>query len=694
MSGSTFFDALSDPAVGALMGAAQGFAQAAMPTRMPTPWGAALGMGAAGALAGAKNAEGLQLTNQQVQQAKINTQRGQMLLDWYKGQSPLGAPGAGGVAGAGGAPGGAPVASGNNRYLASPASLIGMGNLAFASGDPSAAATFYGQAQAPAGGPGYAMGPDGTAFSVPGGGKDPSVIATASGAAKAGELPATLAGKGWKIGSNGTLVPIQGGEADPAYQGTLAATKPVDLRVGGMHWDAVHGWVKNPERVEVTNSDGSKGFAFVSPPAPGENEVPPDPFPGWATQINKAENATGNPAATNPASTATGNGQFIDGTWPSVIRAARPDLAAGKTDEQLLALRSVPGLAQAATETYARQNGGTLAQAGLPVTAETTSLAHVLGPQGAIRVLKANPSTPLQMLLPQQVIAANPQFQGRTAGDAVQWAAQRMAGASQPPSGSHGTAEPVVMPNGQPAVAQLPPQLDAAREEAAKEFAGKDNDSFVSAQNTQAWLRQIDSAADEMTKAGSLYMTGPYAEKRYEAMRGVNDMARTIGLKEPFNPQAVASWEEMRKSTTTAGFELASHYEGHARQAAATIMNATSAVPGSENSPVGLKLVSAGIREGAQSAIDLHNYKTQIFNKTQGAGLPQAETDFYAAHPAEQYAQRAISTVHPVTITDPAQFKNYLPGTYAVLPNGKLVQVPERPDAPPVPAYLKSGAAH
>src|SRR6202000_2400994 len=103
----------------------------------------------------------------------------------------------------------------------------------------------------------------------------------------------------------------------------------------------------------------------------------------------------------------------------------------------------------------------------------------------------------------------------------------------------------------------------------------------------------------------------------------------------------------------------------HARQAAQTIMNATSAVPAQTNSPVGQKLVSAGIREGAQSAIDLHNYLQQMLNETQGGDrFVSAENDFYQAHPAEQYAQRAISTVHPVKITDPAQFNRYLPGTY------------------------------
>jgi hypothetical protein len=53
------------------------------------------------------------------------------------------------------------------------------------------------------------------------------------------------------------------------------------------------------------------------------------------------------------------------------------------------------------------------------------------------------------------------------------------------------------------------------------------------------------------------------------------------------------------------------------------------------------------------------------------------------------YSQRAISTVQPVKITNPSQFNNYLPGTYATLPNGKLVQVPLRSGAPSIPSYLQ-----
>jgi len=527
---------------------------------------------------------------------------------------------------------------------------------------------------------GVKMGPDGNVV------LNPPVIAAkaAMGGAEKGFMPTP----------EGGLAPISGGPADPNYIGTAAAQKPFDLRQGGLHWDPVHGWVKNPQIIETTDANGNKVPMWASPPMPTTGQpggaVPPDPFPGWAKRINSAENATGNPAATNPSSTATGNGQFIAGTWPGVIRAARPDLAAGQTDEQLNALRSNPELAAAATETYARQNAAALAAAGQVVAPETVSLAHALGPAGAITVLKADPRAPAAQVLPPAVLAANPQFRNMTAGQIVQWAGSRMG--AEPPPANTGTAEPIVTPGGQQVITAAPPQQVEGREAAVKDFLTKDNDAYQAAQNTQAWIHQVTSAADTMNAAGPAYMTGPFAPQRLAAMSTVNDLARTANITPPFDQNALASWEEMKKATTTAGFELSSHYEGHARQAAQTIMNATSAVPAQTNSPVGVKLVAAGIQEGAQSAIDLHNYKQGIYNATQGAGLEHAENDFYQANPAAMYAARAISTVHPVQITDPAQFTKYLPGTYAMLPNGKLVQVPERPGAPPIPPYLQSQA--
>jgi hypothetical protein len=40
-------------------------------------------------------------------------------------------------------------------------------------------------------------------------------------------------------------------------------------------------------------------------------------------------------------------------------------------------------------------------------------------------------------------------------------------------------------------------------------------------------------------------------------------------------------------------------------------------------------------------------------------------------------------------VTDDKQLSRYMPGTYLSY-KGKIVQVPERPGAPPIPDYLKN----
>lgn len=255
------------------------------------------------------------------------------------------------------------------------------------------------------------------------------------------------------------------------------------------------------------------------------------------------------------------------------------------------------------------------------------------------------------------------------------------------PDGTGPTVSPVVNDRGLPVVEKLPPNLQDARNKAYTDFAGKDSDSFLAAQNTQQWLEQMNHAADTMNAKGGFMGTGPTAPARLEFANTVNDILRTAGLPNAFDPSTVASWEELKKATQTAGFELASHYEGHARQAASTIVNATSAVPSQANSPVGFKVVSAGIQEAAQQAIDLHNELTNVYHNN--GDLTEGETGFYSRNPAQMYARRAISTVTPYAVTTDKQLGRYLPGTF-VKYNNNIVQVPERDGAPPIPEYLKS----
>jgi hypothetical protein len=131
----------------------------------------------------------------------------------------------------------------------------------------------------------------------------------------------------------------------------------------------------------------------------------------------------GDPNARNPRSSAAGLGQFIDSTWLDMLSRHRPDLAQGRSPAELLSLKSDPSLSIEMTKAYAADNNAKLAKAGLPVNAGTTYLAHFAGPDGAVRVLSAQPDTPVAQLLDAKAIAANPHIQGMTAADLAAWAA-------------------------------------------------------------------------------------------------------------------------------------------------------------------------------------------------------------------------------------------------------------------------------
>lgn len=140
----------------------------------------------------------------------------------------------------------------------------------------------------------------------------------------------------------------------------------------------------------------------------------------------------GDPNAKNPRSSASGLGQFIDSTWLNTIKSARPDLAQGKSDAELLTLKTDPQLSRQMTEAYAAQNGQILQGAGYDATPGSTYLAHFAGPQGALKVLGSDPTVPVSALLGDAAVKANPFLMGMTAGDLRAWADKKMGGAAKP----------------------------------------------------------------------------------------------------------------------------------------------------------------------------------------------------------------------------------------------------------------------
>jgi hypothetical protein len=134
----------------------------------------------------------------------------------------------------------------------------------------------------------------------------------------------------------------------------------------------------------------------------------------------------GDPTATNPRSSAGGVGQFIDSTWLDQIRQVRPDLAAGKSSSELLAMKTDPQYADLQRDVlrnFTQRNADTLKASGFDVNPGNLYLAHFAGPAGATSILGSDPSTPIERVMGANAIQANPFLMGKTAGDVVSWAA-------------------------------------------------------------------------------------------------------------------------------------------------------------------------------------------------------------------------------------------------------------------------------
>ena len=75
--------------------------------------------------------------------------------------------------------------------------------------------------------------------------------------------------------------------------------------------------------------------------------------------------------AKNPATSAYGPFQFLRETFLDVVRRNFPELAAGKTDAEILALRANLEVARSAALVYTRENASFLAAHGSPASQPT-----------------------------------------------------------------------------------------------------------------------------------------------------------------------------------------------------------------------------------------------------------------------------------------------------------------------------------
>lgn len=509
----------SDPTAMGLLGLAQGFGQAALPTpyKGGTPLGAMIGMAAGGALKGVQGAQQYAAGQEQLKAAQAANERTKLFLDQWKrgGSAPFGVP----DATAGGAGGDTPVLT----Y----ADAIRNMNL-------------------------YSMDPHG------------------GPAARAwGEIAKTLVpqGGGFVGTRSGGVMPVPG--ADPSAAGRTGAVEGTKAAV-----DVNKAWAMlSPEaqrKLTEANIDVTKAFRMPQQMVPGNTvatpqqiqqqgaaaQPGPDPFPGYARAIMAAENGSGAPDAQNPNSSATGNGQFLKDTWPSVVAATRPDLLKGRNSAQILALRSNPDLSSQMTEAYARQNGAALAQAGFDPSLENVYLAHHFGPAGAIAALKANPNMPFGAVIPNgaDVLKANPYLQGKTVGDVINMVganARTRAGTANPPTPN---APPIgTPPVGTPTFVQASPQTAEAEAEGKRIAAlpAEVNKQAAESQNALNRIALVRQAMSDATKGGlASQFFSPELAKAAAAMKA-------LGISIPgVDPKAVGNSQVANEALTQISGEI------------------------------------------------------------------------------------------------------------------------------------------
>ena len=144
----------------------------------------------------------------------------------------------------------------------------------------------------------------------------------------------------------------------------------------------------------------------------------------------------GDPNAKNKRSSATGLGQFLDETWLDMIRAHQPDLAKGRSQDEILELRRDAKVAREITARFTQRNAEMLRKRGLPVTPGTLYLAHFAGGAGAVAILSAMENADAALVMAtadatgrtnrEKIIKANPFLERFTVADLRNWADRKM----------------------------------------------------------------------------------------------------------------------------------------------------------------------------------------------------------------------------------------------------------------------------
>lgn len=157
-----------------------------------------------------------------------------------------------------------------------------------------------------------------------------------------------------------------------------------------------------------------------------------EPKAGGFMDRVRARESSGDDAARAKTSSATGRYQFTDRTWLGTYRKRFGQ--DGNSDAQVLAMRGNGALQDTLMRDLTNGNARALRNAGFADDDGNLYLTHFLGEAGGVRVLKADPNTPVINLVGRQAVEANRSIlEGKTAADVIAWAHRKMGGRAPEP---------------------------------------------------------------------------------------------------------------------------------------------------------------------------------------------------------------------------------------------------------------------
>ena len=249
--------------------------------------------------------------------------------------------------------------------------------------------------------------------------------------------------------------------------------------------------VDTTRRIQQATANG--GYQTRPSPAADLQSLTGNAAVERSVQLMIHHESRGKVNAQNPLSSAGGLGGFIDSTWLTMVKRYRPDVAAGKSNAQIIALKTRDGaLATEMTRHYIQENARHLEKNGLPSTMANLRLAHWFGAGGAVQLLNvANKNQPIANVVSPAVMKANPNIQGKTVQQVIDITHREMYGKAAQNMGRMAKgSDSAGMPDSPDASPALPDRQAA--------FSNGMEDNSQAMQEMQRAARESQAAAEEM----------------------------------------------------------------------------------------------------------------------------------------------------------------------------------------------------